>query len=165
MAPTTARPAGGLTLIEAMIAVAVMALLLTLALPSFADHLARQRLKAAAEMLAADLAEARFEAAQRGQPLYVGLRSGPDWCYAVSTAIGCDCQVAQPCRLRVVSARDAPGLTLRAPLEIALHPEGHGAPATMAWTSTRGHQLQVELSAMGRVRLCAPETLNGVPRC
>jgi type IV fimbrial biogenesis protein FimT len=165
LAPTTAHPAGGLTLIEAMIALAVMALLLTLALPSFGDHLARQRLKAAAEMLAADLAEARFEAAQRGQPLYVGLRGGSDWCYAASSASGCDCRVAQSCRLRVVAASDAPGLTLQAPPEIAFQPAGHGAPATVVWTSTRGHQVRVELSAMGRVRLCAPEVLSGVPRC
>ena len=31
--------------------------------------------------------------------------TGPDWCYALATASGCDCHVAQSCQMKTVRAR------------------------------------------------------------
>jgi type IV fimbrial biogenesis protein FimT len=71
------RRYAGLTLIELCAVLAVLALLSALALPSLGHRLDRQRLHAAAETLAADLADARFEAARRGQPLHCLLYTSP----------------------------------------------------------------------------------------
>ena len=51
-----------------MVALGIVAVLATLALPSFGSIVARHRLKAAAENLSMDLAELRFEATRRGRP-------------------------------------------------------------------------------------------------
>ena len=95
-----------------MVALGIVAVLTTLALPSFGSIMARHRLKAAAENLSMDLAELRFEAAQRGVPLHLHFATGPDWCYALATASGCDCRVAQSCQMKTVRAKDHPGVQL-----------------------------------------------------
>ena len=56
----------GFTLIEAVIAMGVIALLMSLALPSFNDMVARARLRAAAEDLAIGLGNARLESLRPG---------------------------------------------------------------------------------------------------
>jgi len=89
-----ARQRRGFTLLELMIGLAVLAVLATLAVPSMGSALQRQRLRAAAEHLAADLNEARFEATRRGQILHVLPRSGPAWCWAVAREPGSRSKIA-----------------------------------------------------------------------
>ena len=67
--PLMRRRGRGLTLLEMMVALAIVAVLMTLALPSFGSMMSRHRLKAAAEQMSMDLAELRMLAVQRGQPL------------------------------------------------------------------------------------------------
>jgi type IV fimbrial biogenesis protein FimT len=102
----------GLTLIELMIALAIAVMLLSLALPSMLASLQRHRLKGAAEALAADLTEARFEAARRGVPVHFEFTPGAEWCYAANLVAGCDCHSRQPCQIKSVRADDARGVGL-----------------------------------------------------
>ncbi len=153
------RAARGFTMIEIAIVLAVMAVLATLALPSLGARLERGRLQGAAELLAADLAEARFEAAKRGGPLFVETAEaaeGAAWCWAVATQAGCNCGQSQSCQLRTARASDHPGVKLTAGISARLDPSGE-AKATQAATleSSRGDRLRVELSALGRPRICA----------
>lgn len=67
------QAAAGLTLPEALVALAVLALLAALALPSGVEALARQRLEAATRRLAQGLEQARDEALRRGQPCALSL--------------------------------------------------------------------------------------------
>lgn len=60
------RSQRGLTLIELMVAVAVMAILLALAAPSFSAFMSSNRVRAGAEHLSAGLAEARMQAIRLG---------------------------------------------------------------------------------------------------
>jgi type IV fimbrial biogenesis protein FimT len=87
----------GLTLLELVIALAVLGIMATLTLPALGSALQRHRLLAAAQTLAADLAEARFEAARSGQSLHLLARTGRDWCWAVGTQADCDCSTPLPC--------------------------------------------------------------------
>lgn len=79
-----ARPRG-FTLIEALAVLAAAALLLTLALPSFADLLRRQRVGTAMHVLGADLALARGTAVTRATQVVAcpgdtgGCRDDGDW--------------------------------------------------------------------------------------
>lgn len=60
-----ARSAGGFTLLEAMIAIAVLAILASLAAPSFKELLAAQRIRLTASDLYSSLLMARSEAMKR----------------------------------------------------------------------------------------------------
>ena len=92
--------AAAFTLIELMIVVAVIAVILVLAAPSFRDMILMQRLRGINAQLVTDLALARSEAVSRG--VFVGVRSqaviGMS-CYIINTrttlaAPLCDCTAA-----------------------------------------------------------------------
>jgi type IV fimbrial biogenesis protein FimT len=158
----------GLTLLELIVALAIVAVLATLALPSFGHMLARHRLKAAAENLAVDLAELRFEATRRGVPLHLHYVAGAQWCYALATASGCDCRVAQSCQIKTVRAGDHPGVQLL-DAQDALFDAQPGTQVGSGQALLRGPdgtQLRVGLSPLGRPRVCAPAAAaQGYPAC
>lgn len=160
--------ARGLTLIEVMMALAVMAIVASLALPSFGAMGERARLKAVAETLAADITQARFEAAKRGLPLHVEFDPKPDWCWGVATISGCACSgEPQPCQLKTEQSADHAGIELINPRNAHLEPaglslEGGGAE----FQSPHGERLRVMLSALGHARICAPRApVSGYPSC
>lgn len=157
----------GLTLIEIVVALALLALLATLTVPSFAQMVQRHRLISVAETLAADLAEARFEAARSGQPLHVVFRAGPEWCYAVATAPGCACGSPQPCQLKAVQGADMPSIRLRQAADATFDP---AAVATIGGQASfevadSGARLTVGVTPLGRARVCSPSGLRGYPAC
>ena len=146
----------GLTMLELAIIMAVLVILSALAVPGFGGRIDRGRAQAAAEALAADLTEARFEAARRGLPLYVQATPGGDWCWVVSTLVDCPCGSAQPCQLRSASARQHRGVELLSSLSLRLDPSGQPSAAqSLELRTQRNDRLRVELSPMGRARLCA----------
>lgn len=166
------RRALGLTLIELCMTLAVLAVLGAIALPSFASRLDRQRLQAAAETLAADLADARFEAARRGHALHLVPQGSADqWCWSVATAPGCGCGQPQACQLKTVSAAEHPGVRLvqAEPVVLGAEPAAGESRVAALLESRRGERLQVALAPTGRVRICAPEGAGAgaarYPRC
>jgi type IV fimbrial biogenesis protein FimT len=164
----TARPAHGLTLLELMLALGIVAVLMSLALPSFGSIMTRNRLKAAAEHLALDLAELRLEATQRGVPLHLNYAIGSDWCYALATASGCDCRRALSCQMKTVRAKDHPGVQLVEGQDVLFEPQpGAGVGSGSAvLRAADGAQLRVGLSRLGRPKVCAPGMpVAGYPAC
>jgi type IV fimbrial biogenesis protein FimT len=149
-------PRRGLTLLEMMVALAIVAILTTLALPSFGNMMSRHRLKAAAEQMSMDLAELRMQSTQRGQTMHVNLSTGAQWCYALAVASGCDCRVPQGCQLKTVRAKDHPGVTLLEGQDLRIEPQpGLGGGGALLQGSD-GARLRVGLSPLGRARVCAP---------
>lgn len=186
----TARHRRGFTLIELVIGLSVLALLASLALPSIGGALQRQRLRAAAEHFAADLREARYEAGHRGQTLHLLSRSGPSWCWAVARQPDCGCdpagteaartaqpQAANRCLLSQRRQVDYPGVQLLQTRAVALSARGtsasaEGPPGTAQavqaalFEGRPGSRLRVDLSALGRARICAPaQPVAGIPAC
>ena len=163
------RRARGLTLLELLLALVIVAVLATLALPSFGSIVARHRLKAAAEQLSADLGELRLLAAQRGRPLHLNLQPGAQWCYALATTSGCDCRVPQSCQLKTVRAADHPGVTVPAGAELRVDtrnagPVGDSGQALLQ--GSEGGQLRIGLTPLGRPKVCAPSgAVPGYPAC
>lgn len=151
--------ARGLTLLELVIVMAVLAVLGAMALPGLGTRLDQQRLYTAAETLRADLQEARFEAARQGRPLHLVAQVGQAWCWAVTQQADCPCGQGQPCELRSARPQDHASVQLvqAQPLEI----NAQGLPVTPAshtLESRRGLQLRVDVQALGRARIC---TLRG----
>lgn len=163
------RRACGFTLLELMVALAIVAVLATLALPSFGSMVARHRLKAAAEQLQMDLAELRLLSAQRAQPLHLDISAGAQWCYALAVASGCDCRVPQGCQLKTVRAQDHPGVTLLEGGALSVDARGGAAlPQRRAalLQGSQGAQLSVSLTPLGRPKVCAPgAAVAGYPGC
>lgn len=173
-----ARAPQGLTLIEVAVGLAILVILAATALPPMGQAWARWRTQHAAEQLAGDLAEARFQAVRLGRDLQVRGRGGADWCWVVSEQPPCDCGAAPAparasalpaCALQQVSRADHPGVVLQqAP---ALTFSGRdGTPVgerTPAWLATpAGELLQVEVGAQGRPRICARQgAWSRVARC
>jgi prepilin-type N-terminal cleavage/methylation domain-containing protein len=84
----------GVTLIETMVAVAIMAVLLGVVVPSMARMLERQRVQGVAEQAALDLHQARSEALSRQESVFVSTAiTGGGSCYVLSIGSkdGCSC--------------------------------------------------------------------------
>lgn len=156
----------GLTLIELMVALAVMAVLGALALPAMGTQMERQRLALAAETLAADLAEARFNAARSGQAMQITATAGSGgrlWCWQVKPATAateaapCPCVKARSCNHRTVASGEHPGVKLAQGHRVLVQADGTAQAGTAAvFESPRGERLRVDLLALGRSRICGP---------
>jgi len=146
----------GLTLIELVIALAVLVVLGALALPSLAARLEQQRLGTAAETLLADINEARFEAAHQGRAMHIVMQAGAGWCWAVATIASCPCGQAQDCALRRALGDDHAGVVLVQGATLHLQANGQAeAPGSALLESRNGSQLRVDMQSLGRARICA----------
>ncbi len=188
LGPTrTARPSArthgpsartrGLTLLELAMAMAVLAILAALAVPSMSSRLRTERLQTAADLFAADIADARHEAARRGQALHIEGRAAssstdpaqPAWCWSVATTANCPCgeaTAASLCRLKAVPAKEHPGVSLVQAEAVRLMADGQATPALAAVFAAGDRQLHVQVSRFGRARVCDPAGASRrVPRC
>lgn len=153
------RRCGGLTLLEVLVALAILGVLASLAMPAIARVVDRWKLQAVAERLVHDLAAARFDAARLGQAQQVVIQDGPAWCWSVSALESCGCGEPQPCQRQRVAAprhstiRLAGAPVIRFESNAAAQP---GSPSVEAVTP-HGDRLRVVLTPMGRARICSPE--------
>lgn len=154
----TRRRGRGLTLIEIVIALGVLALLTSLALPSFGEAVARARLKAAAEDLALELANARLESLRPGAGVqHVSMQSGANWCYAIGPVPQGDCRGAAPGSYKVVRAEDYPGVTMAEGANLAFDGRQPITAITPAadFVLPQGGALRVQMTPLGRAGICA----------
>ena len=175
----------GFTLLELMIALAIMAVLGAITLPSFTALMDRQRLHAAVRHLQADIALARQESGRRGLPVQIHFQPASQaaaaWCYSLSTGAQTDCRQPDltPASgvIRVVSGREFPGITLRQADLMVVDAAGPGglvgrgsalAPrrSQANFSSHGGLQLRLVLGLLGRASLCAPGVpVDSTPAC
>lgn len=129
MIPTTSRSLpsratlGGVTLVELMVGLALMAIIVTLAVPSFLGTRERAVLRGSTDQLVSFWANARFEAVKRGSRVKVSfVRSnagamclGASMTATASDNTACDCFTAGSC-------------------DIARFPESQGQWSGSIWT-------------------------------
>jgi type IV fimbrial biogenesis protein FimT len=165
-----ARHARGITLIECVIALGILAMLMTIALPSFGDAMARVRLRTAAEDLALGLGNARLESVRAGAgKVHVTVAPGASWCWSVGSVAGVDC-VNPPAgsTVHVVRADDYPGITMTSGISASFDGRDTLAAAGFAaeFVNTNGVALRVNVTPLGRASICAPEGRSlDYPRC
>lgn len=102
--PNTACVQRGLTLVELVVALAIVAISATLAAPNFAQMIANYRVRSAADGILSALNFARTEALRRNTPVSFSLTSGGSG-WAVS-------QVATSATLQSRAAGDLPAITV-----------------------------------------------------
>lgn len=153
--------ARGLTLIESMVVLALLAVLTSLGAPAFERARDRQRLRSAAEHLFADLQQARFEGIRTNRGATLQVNTGTQWCWGVSLgSTACDCATQDSCNVKAVGHATHPGLSLSSSFATAPQFDARrglvGSSGTLTLTSTHGFQVQVSVSLLGMVSLCTP---------
>jgi type IV fimbrial biogenesis protein FimT len=159
----------GVTLIETMIVVAVSAVVLGTAAPSFKQMRARHQVEGPAIELASNLLFARSEAIARNESVRLSFQSpAAGACYVVHTgdAGDCVCSGSGPA-LCSNGAREIKTVLLPASRPVTLesnvasmlfHPvRGTTTPAgTVKVLGANGYAVHHVVNLMGRVRSCAP---------
>ncbi len=182
------RSERGVTLVETMIVVVVLAILAAIALPSFQRMIERSRLVAAAEAVYAHLQFARSESIKlaRAENLRLSIRAGTPWCLGISNSTAnCNCTTAGACRygpdtdgdgvadmernLRGGDFTNVGMATTASEVQInSARGSFNGTAGTITLTSPSGLELRVVFSRMGRTRICSPSgasNVSGYPTC
>jgi type IV fimbrial biogenesis protein FimT len=168
----------GLTLVELALSLSIAGLLLCNALPALSDLMQRMRLQSVADLLRADIQEARSQAVMRRGNLQMHFESDANGtCYIVHAggAGACRCTAAHEAQC-LSPARAIRTQWLPASLQIALaggkdmtFAAGQGTvtpAATLVLRNGRGDVIHQIISGAGRVRACAPGARFGaLPAC
>ncbi|MFC6670994.1 GspH/FimT family pseudopilin [Marinobacterium aestuariivivens] len=165
-----------MTLIELLVALVVLAVFVTIGIPSFNSIFERHRVTGAAQALYGDLQFARAEAIKRNQDIYVKFNNGTDWCYGIedTSAASCSCATGTGCtvegRQHIVTSDRFPGVSLSHnvggnvvtfdPVRGTLAPNG-----TIKMDGGGGKDVGVTMSLLGRVRLCSDSGFAGYQSC
>lgn len=173
----------GVTLVELMVVAAIAAVLLTAAVPSFSDFLARKRVESVLSQLNSDLQFARSEAAQRNSNVRMTFGSN---CYVIHTvgSIATSCTQgtvslgtgALQIKLVQMEATSPVGLSTSNALTYLMFDSVRGMatwdgtgglPGPANITSSAGSwQLRTAVTAMGRGQMCSPNSsISGYPAC
>ena len=178
----------GLTLIEIVVALAIVAILLLVGVPSMRSFMMQQRLKAATSEFLTDLQAARAEALRRteGVVTVVVRSNATTTCYGTvraisAAALDCDCARAEDqfCRqygttlstVKRVNLSRSDGVSVAAAADVyfsAFNGMAYDRAAkTITVSATAGGQLQLNVSATGLSSICIPSGSNlaGFPAC
>lgn len=163
------RRCRGISLVESMVAIAVLVVVATLAVPSLAGFVEARRLDAVATELAADVQLARTEATARNRALRLSVHaSGPASCWILHTGAAADCRCGAADRavctggafaLKTVTLDGTDRLRVDANIASMLFDPLHGTATpsgTLRVADARGRSVQHVVNAMGRTRSCSP---------
>lgn len=159
----------GFTLLEVGFVLAVVAIILSVAIPSYAHYQQRQELRMAAETLTRDLRNARELSVSSTTAVFVSYRTGAKWCWGVSQGQPCDCTSASSvpaCNVTRGDNKTFPDVRLESaqPLEISAQLGQVALAGAAALRNVNGQNLQVTMNRMGRVSTCGPDA-NGATPC
>ena len=170
----------GVTLIELMVALAVLVIILTLSLPSFTDLITRHRLKGATEKLYQDLQLGRSEAIKRGVEVSISFHpSSSVWCYGKSLHHSCDCTEkvnTRPdyCQIDgVAKITDGAGHNGVSLIDTTFTGDNTGFDPFRGISTdsgsvvfrSGGYSTRIVVSGLGRVRICSDDDALGYPSC
>ena len=159
----------GFTLIELMVVIAVVAVLLTIAAPSYQKLIERNRLKEASQTFKSDLQFARMEAIKRSRNVFFERTAGNDgaWCYGIGTRpelVACDCgqtdELADDyCEIKRVSGANYSVVSLAAGGTTEFDFRRGTSSDIGSVLTTRHYAAQVRVNDAGRVVVCDPDPM------
>ena len=177
--PRLQRQQAGVTLVETAAVTAVVAVITSVAVPSFEQALQRRHLEGAAAQLETDIHYTRSLAVARNLPLRISFdNSAGASCYVIHTGAAQQCSCAADgsavCQGGAVaerSVRFAPtaAVSLRSNSRSVLFDPVRGTStptATVQLQAGNGMAIHQVVNIMGRVRSCSPApALSGYARC
>jgi prepilin-type N-terminal cleavage/methylation domain-containing protein len=158
------------TLLELLITVAVLAIILSVAVPSMRSAAEKRRITGAAEEIYSQLQLARSEAIARSEPVFMNIEAGADWAIGISNDAACDPSDNDPaCTLSdaannnaithrftfndhrdVAIATTANQVTFRSQRGTAT-----GATIDIISTGDMGYAMSVVVGPLGQVSMCS----------
>jgi type IV fimbrial biogenesis protein FimT len=161
----------GVTLIEAAVAMTLIAIAVSTAAPGFQGLVARKRLEGVAAQLATDLQTVRTEAVARNGPVRLSFHANAAGsCYVIHTGARAQCSCGGPAPAACVDgAQQIKSVWLPASQHVAVQASassilfdplhGTSTPAGTARVTGRQGAIHHVVNIMGRVRSCSPEGL------
>lgn len=164
-------PSRGLTLVELLVVLAISAVLMALAMPSFFGLIYANRLRGAADVLLADLRLTMTESTKHGSDVLISFQhntDGSNWCYGLSRDTNCNCREANSCQIdgveQVTHGFDYSGILI-SPTHGSYRFKPRRSTITagnITFTARDGKQLRVLISGYGRIRNCSPSGNNNI---
>lgn len=170
----TLKRAKGFTLTELLVVVAVVAILVSVALPAMDDYLVNNRLAGSTEAVYSHFQLARSTALARNENIFVrfGNTGTTNWCLAISDDNACDCTTGTSCTLQdsggtqvmvVPILRGADFQDISLSTTFTDNDTGLSMPRGTALESGRvtltsgasGDTTQVQVNVLGRVKICS----------
>jgi type IV fimbrial biogenesis protein FimT len=166
----------GVTLIEMLVAIALVGIVLGLSAPAFSDMIARQRVRSYTDGLVTDIAFARSEAVSRKQAVRIALGSTDSGnCYTIYVSSGGNCSCTScpvdATELKTVRVPRSDGVRVvpasaDGPLVVdfdAVRAAPSVANYDVNLSHSRGPQLRARITPLGQVRVCSPNgSISGV---
>jgi prepilin-type N-terminal cleavage/methylation domain-containing protein len=170
----------GFTLVELMVAVAIVGILAAMAIPWMGELLERNRLKGAAEEAQTLLQFARSEAVKRDADVFArfDVDGSSAWCMGVSTTSNCNCNNTTSCVLSIAGTNVVKRVVSNDFRDIQVSETFANANnevrfdsvrglttenGTLSFTSPSGYVIQIRISVLGRILICSPSGSGKVP--
>lgn len=151
----------GFTLLEALITIAIAAIILVLAVPSYRDVLERNRVREAVESLSADIKLARTEAIKRSADVTLSV-DNDTWCYGIgvgSVADACDCTAVVGdtdfCNIKIVNGAQFQDITFNGNNVTFEFRRGTPSAGISSTLSSVNYGAQVNINTAGLVTICS----------
>lgn len=168
----------GFGLVEALIVVAILAILASLAFPSFNDTIERRRIQGATEKIYADMQFARSESIKTNN-IIVMTFDVANACYGRSTTTNCNCNTGTPACDKTFDLADFDGVSFDSAAfsggvsYTSFDPVG-GTASNGGVVLKNNYATKVALTFLGRLRKCTPDAgslptgtreMSGYPEC
>lgn len=168
----------GVTMVETLVAVAILGVLAALAGPAMSDLILNQRLQSVAAHYHSHIQWARSQAVQAGQRVHLKVADTADGsCYIIYTGDHADCsceEVGAPCKNAAqhllsthLPRKEGVSVATSAATARTFDPlRGTLSPSmTVTFQATNGNSIQQITNLMGRTRSCSPNNLGGLKHC
>lgn len=165
---------GGVTLIELMIAIIIVSILLTIALPNFSAWIQNTQIRTATESIQNGLQLARAEAVRRNEPVSFILGAGSGWTVSTVAVPGTPIQsrASSEGSVNVTVVVSPGGATTATFSALGRLTNPAAAPTqidldvpTSILPASQSKELRINITSGGQIRSCDPNiTANDDPR-